>query len=198
MADSPGNYNSTEDNVEFLNRTYNYGPATFDRRQLFVSTYTYRMPFLRSHHGLVGGALAGWELSGIMRFQTGAYLTPTGSATGVTRRSSYDGQPVTVSDPAPNKWFNTAAFTNAPVAALGNAGVGVIEGPDWFQCDVSLRKVFRIREGWTLKFQADAFNLPNHTNFDNPNVSTSGGSSDGTISSAEPPRNLQFGVRLAF
>lgn len=198
LADSSGNYNSGEDAVEYLSRSYNYGPTTYDRRQLFVSTYTYRMPFLRSHHGLVGGALAGWELSGIMRFQTGPYLTPTGSSTGVTRRSSYDGQPVAISDPGPNKWFNTAAFTNAPVNALGTAGVGVIEGPDWFQCDVSLRKVFTIREGWTLKFQADAFNVPNHTNFDSPNVSTSGGSSYGTISSAEPPRNLQFGVRLAF
>jgi hypothetical protein len=103
LADSSGNYNSGEDAVEYLSRSYNYGPTTYDRRQLFVSTYTYRMPFLRSHHGLVGGAFAGWELSGIMRFQTGAYLTPTGSATGVTRRSEYNGQPVTISDPGPNK-----------------------------------------------------------------------------------------------
>ena len=198
LSDSSGNYSSGEDAVEYLNRTYNYGPTTFDHRQILVSTYTYRMPFLRSHKGIVGAALAGWELSGIVRFQTGAYLTPTGSSTGVTRRSSYDGQPVSISNPGPNKWFNTAAFTNAPVNALGTAGVGVIEGPDWVQCDVSLRKVFTIREGWTLRFTADAFNAPNHTNFDNPNVGTSSGSSYGTVSSAEPPRNLQFGVRLAF
>jgi hypothetical protein len=198
LADSSGNFNSGEDAVEFTNRTYNYGPTNYDRRQLFVSTYTYRLPFLKSHHGLIGGAFAGWELSGIMRFQTGAYLTPTGSSTGVTRRSSYDGQPISISDPSPSKWFNTAAFTNAPVNALGNAGVGTIEGPDWFQCDVSLRKVFRVREGWNLRFQADSFNLPNHTNFDNPNVSTSGGTSYGTVSSAEPPRNIQFGARLTF
>jgi len=198
LSDSSGNYNSGSDAVEFLDRHYNYGPTTFDRRHLFVSTYTYRMPFLRNHHGLVGGALAGWEVSGIIRFQTGAYLTPTGSATGVTRRSSYVGGPVNLDDRSQNLWFNTAAFTNAPVAALGNAGVGSIEGPDWVQCDISLRKVFRIREGWTLRFTADAINAPNHTNFDNPNVSTSGGTSYGTISTAEPPRNLQFGVRLAF
>jgi hypothetical protein len=198
LSDSSGNYSSGEDAVEFLNRSYNYGPTSFDRRHLFVSTYTYRMPFLRNRHGLVGGAFACWELSGIVRFQTGPYLTPTGSATGVTRRSSYDGQPVTISDPGPNQWFNTVAFANAPVAALGNAGVGVIEGPDWVQCDISLRKVFKIREGWTLRLTADAINAPNHTNFDSPNVSTSGGSAYGTISSAEPPRNLQFGIRIAF
>ncbi len=198
LADSSANYSSGSDAVEFLNRKYNYGDTNYDRRHLFVSTYTYRIPLLRNRRGFVGLAFSGWEISGIFRFQTGQYLTPTGSATGVTRRSSYDGLPVTVVNPGPNEWFNTAAFTNAPVAALGNAGVGVIEGPDWVQCDVSLRKVFKIREGWTLRFTADAINAPNHTNFDNPNVSTSGGTSYGTISSAEPPRNLQFGIRLAF
>jgi hypothetical protein len=198
LSDTAGNYNSGTDAVEFLDRHYNYGPTSYDRRHLIVSTYTYRMPFLRSRHGFVGAAFAGWEVSGIVRFQTGAYLTPTGSSTGVTRRSSYVGGPVSLDDRTANKWFNTAAFTNAPVAALGSAGVGMIEGPDWVQCDVSLRKVFRIREGWTLRFTADAINAPNHTNFDNPNVSTSGGTSYGTIGSAEPPRNLQFGVRLAF
>ncbi len=198
LADSSGNYNSGSDAVEFLDRKYNYGPTTFDRRHLIVSTYTYKMPFLRSRRGVVGGALAGWELSGIIRFQTGAYLTPTGSSTGVTRRSSYDGEDVSINNPGAARWFNTAAFSNAPATALGNAGVGVIEGPDWVQCDVSLRKVFKIREGWTLRLTADMINAPNHTNFDNPNVSTSGGGSYGTISSAEPPRNLQFGVRVAF
>ena len=54
LADSNGNYSSGSDAVEFLSRTYNYGPTTFDRRQLFVSTYTYRMPFLRNRHGIVG------------------------------------------------------------------------------------------------------------------------------------------------
>ena len=198
LSDTSGNYNSGTDAVEFADRHYNYGPTSYDRRHLIVSTYTYRMPFLRNHHGFVGAAFAGWEVSGIVRFQTGAYLTPTGSSTGVTRRSSYVGGLVSLADRSANKWFNTAAFTNAPVAALGNAGVGDIEGPDWVQCDVSLRKVFRIHENWMLRFTADAINAPNHTNFDNPNVSTSGGTSYGTISSAEPPRNLQFGVRLAF
>ncbi len=198
LSDSSGNYNSGEDAVEYLSRSYNYGPTSYDRRHLFVSTYTYRIPFLRGHRGVTGAAFAGWEVSGIFRFQTGAYLTPTGSSTGVTRRSSYTGLPVSIDNRSQSQWFNTAAFTNAPVAALGNAGVGVIEGPDWVQCDISLRKVFKIREGWTLRFTADAINAPNHTNFDNPNVSTSGGTSYGTISSAEPPRNLQFGVRLAF
>jgi len=198
LADTPANFNSTTDNVEFDNRHYNYGPTNYDRRHLLVSTYTYRIPLFSHRGGILGTAFGRWELSGLTRFQTGQYLTPTGSATGVTRRSSYLGLPVSIPNPGPNKWFNTAAFANAPTAALGNAGVGTIEGPDWVQCDVSLRKVFVFRERWNLRFQADSFNVPNHTNFDNPNVSTSGGASYGTVTAAEPPRNIQFGVRLTF
>src|SRR5215471_2935825 len=59
----------------------------------------------------------GWELSGVTRIQTGQYLTPTGSSSiPGTRRSEYLGGPVALhSDQrGVNKWFNTAAFANAP------------------------------------------------------------------------------------
>jgi hypothetical protein len=36
-----------------------------------------------------------------------------------------------------------------------------------------------------------------HVNFDDPNVTTSSGSF-GTISTSQPARNIQFGLRLTF
>ncbi len=193
-------YNDGGDAAETSNRHFNYGPASFDRRQLFVSTYTYRIPLFRGSKGFVGVALKGWEVSGITRFQTGAYLTPTGSSTGITRRSTYLGGEVALPSDvrSADHWFNTAAFVNAPTTAIGNAGVGVIQGPAWNNWDLSMRKVFLLREGWNLRFQADSFNALNHTNFGNPNVSTSGGGSYGTITSSQPARNIQFGARLTF
>ncbi len=193
-------YNSADDSADLGNRHYNYGPASFDRRQVFVSTYTYRIPLARHSGALLRGAFSGWEISGVTRVQTGALLTPTGSATGITRRSSYNGQVVALpgDQRGPDHWFNTAAFTNAPVDQLGNAGVGTVVGPGWQNWDLSLRKVFRLREGkWTARFTADTFNAMNHVNFDAPNVSTSS-TSLGTISSSQPARNIQFGVRLGF
>ncbi len=194
-------YNDAGDGVESTERHFNYGPTSFDRRHIFVATYTYRLPQLRSRKGIVGTTLGGWEISGITRFQSGAELTPTGSTSiGTPARSEYLGGPVDLASDArgPNHWFNTAAFANAPATALGNAGVGIIRAPGWENWDFSLRKVFRFSERVNLKFQADAFNGFNHVNFDSPNVSTSGGTAFGTISSAEPARNLQFGLRLAF
>jgi len=139
-------------------------------------------------------------LSGVTRIQTGQYLTPTGSSSiPGTRRSEYLGDPVALhSDQrGVNKWFNTAAFANAPAAGLGNAGVGIIEGPGWDVWDVSLRKVFRVREGWALRFQADSFDVFNHPNFNNPSVTTSN-TDFGTITSSQPARNIQFGAGLTF
>jgi hypothetical protein len=200
LADTPGNYNSTGDVIEWANRHFNYGPTNYDRRQLFVATYTYRLPFLRHARGFVGGAFAGWELSGITRVQTGQYLTPVGSSSiPGTRRSQYLGQPVELPSDVRgvDRWFNTKTFANAPATSLGNSGVGIIEGPGWQVWDISLRKVFKIRESWALRFQADAFDLFNHPNFNNPNVTTSN-TDFGTITSSQPARQIQLGARLTF
>jgi hypothetical protein len=200
LADTPANFNSTTDVIEWADRHFNYGPTNYDRRHIFVATYTYRLPVFQHARGFVGGAFGGWEISGVTRVQTGQYLTPVGSSSiPGTRRSQYLGGPVALpsGQRGVNKWFNTAAFANAPSAALGNAGVGIIEGPSWQVWDVSLRKVFKIHEGWNLRFQADSFNLLNHPNFNNPDVTTSN-SSFGSITGSQPARNIQFGARLIF
>jgi Carboxypeptidase regulatory-like domain/TonB-dependent Receptor Plug Domain len=193
-------YNSAGDVIEGLNRRFNYGPASYDRRHIFVATYTYRLPVLGDHNAIVRGVLGGWEISGITRLQSGALLTPTGASyVPGNRRSEYLGGPVALptGQRGPNRWFNTEAFSNALPAELGNAGVGIIQGPGWENWDLSLRKVFRIRERFAMRFTADSFNVMNHVNFDDPNVTTSS-TSFGTISSAQPARNIQFGLHLTF
>jgi hypothetical protein len=200
MLNQADAYNDGGDAVEHTTRQFNYGPADRDRRHIFVSTYTYRIPIFRRNHGFLGAAFGGWELSGIVRLQSGPYLTPTGtSSIPGTRRSEYLGGDVALpSDQrGADKWFNTAAFSNAPATALGNAGVGIIQGPAWENVDLSVRKIFRVREGWTLRFTADSFNALNHVNFNAPSVTTSS-TAFGTITSSQPARNIQGGLRLAF
>ena len=200
LADTPGNFNSTTDAIEFDNRHYNYGPTNYDRRHLFVGTYTYRLPFKFKTNYLARSAFAGWEMSGVIRWQTGQYLTPVGSNyIPNTRRAQYLGLPVALDSDVRSiaKWFNTAAFSVPPATAEGNAGVGTIEGPRWQNWDISLRKVFTVREGWTLRIQADMFNMMNHPNFNNPDVTTNN-STFGAVSASQPARNIQFGARFAF
>ena len=193
LSDSSGDGDNPEDPY---NRDFNYGPTTFDRRHVFVTTYTYQLPFFRNLTGIGGSMLAGWELSGITRFQTGQLLTPIGATSIGTRRADYVGGEVD-GPRAVTEWFDKAAFARAPDERRGTAGVGVIQGPGRQVWDVSLRKRFALREQVGLQFQADFFNAWNLVNFNNPNVNTTD-LAYGAINGAAPGRNLQFGLKLTF
>jgi hypothetical protein len=193
LSDSSGDSDNLEDPY---NRSFNYGPTTFDRRHIFVATYTYRLPFFRKLTGIGGSILSGWEVSGITRLQTGQFLTPTGATSIGSRRADYVGGEIGGLRTAA-EWFNTAAFTRAPNERRGVSGIGMIEGPGRQVWDMSLRKRFALREKVGLQFQADFFNAWNLVNFNNPNVNTTD-VAYGSISGAAPGRNLQFGLKLTF
>jgi len=195
LADTSGNGDNPEDP---FNRRFNYGPVSFDRRHIFVTTYTYRIPFFRKSRGLVYNALGGWEASGITRWQTGQLLTPTANTSTGTRRADYLGGEVNVhgSDRFV-QWFNLAAFGPAPDTRRGTAGVGVIEGPGRYFWDLSLRKRFSFTERIRLEFRGDLFNAFNQVNLNNPTITTTSGGY-GSITSTAPSRNVQLGLRLTF
>jgi len=197
LTDTSGNGDALDVGEDPFNRHYNYGPATFDRRHIFVATYDYRIPFLRDKKGIEGALLAGWEISGITRYQSGQYLTITGNTSIGGRRADYLGGPVLLPNPGPDGWINPAAFAPAPDTRRGTSGVGNVLGPNLVLWDFSMRKQFRITERFRLRFQADMFNAFNRANFKNPQVSRSN-SAFGTISNTGPARNIQFGLKLDF
>jgi hypothetical protein len=192
-------------------RRFYYGPLGFDRRHIFVASYTYDFPFFRKHGGLAGAVLGGWEISGITRAQSGSPLTVNGTQTigpsgsGVTafsrRANIVSGVPTQSGYTCPTGkicWFNPAAFVQEPTTGVGNAPAGGMTGPGYYGWDLSLRKNFKLRrEGTSLMFQADAFNVFNHTNWGNPGTTVTGGGF-GQIGGSNPPRNVQFGAKFAF
>jgi hypothetical protein len=187
------------DNPEGQDLAYNYGPATFDRRHIFVATYTYRVPFFLDRNDLIESILGGWEVSGITRVQSGQYLTPGGPSSIGTRRPDHAGGEVSLPGSERNelRWFNTEAFVPAPEDRRGNAPVGVILGPGRHFWDLSFRKKFLIAGNARIGVQADVFNLFNNVNLNNPNV-TLDNVAYGQINGAGPPRQVQFGVRFEF
>ena len=210
LTDTSGNGDGLDVGEDPFNRHYNYGPASFDRRHIFVATYDYHLPFLRDKKGVEGAVLSGWEISGITRFQSGQYFTPTGSTAIGTRRADYVSGPVLLSNPGPNGWINPAAFAPAPLGRRGNAPVGIVQGPSLQTWDFSMRKQFRLTERFNLRFQADMFNAFNRANFRAPDVAfgtcvvtatTACAPSNGAfgkIGTAGPARNIQFGLKLNF
>jgi Cna protein B-type domain./TonB-dependent Receptor Plug Domain. len=205
LTDTSGNGDGLDFGEDPFNRHANYGLANFDRRHIFVTTYDYRLPFFSKMEGIGGVILAGWEVSGITRYQSGGYFTVLGSTLIGNRRADYLGGPVLLENPGPNGWINPAAFRSAPNTRRGTSGVGNVQGPNLQTWDFSLRKQFRISERFNLRFQADMFNAFNHANLrlgNNPTISNqfplAPQSGFGTIGTAGPARNIQFGLKLNF
>jgi Carboxypeptidase regulatory-like domain/TonB-dependent Receptor Plug Domain len=199
---------------------YYYGSLPWDLRNIFVAAFTLDEPFFKNMTGVAGGLLKGWQVSGITRAQSGSPLTVNGSTTDgnltgenfTDRANIVAGQPLHMgvvrglSSCAPGAgvgtkicYFNTSAFTSTGMTTgIGDAPVGNIIGPGYYDWDLSLRKSFRLpREGMSLLFQVDAFNAFNHVNFQNPSTTVTS-SSFGTISAAQPPRQLQLGAKFTF
>lgn len=178
---------------------YLWGPATFDRRHAFVNTLTYRVPWLRDRTDVLGAIAGGWEISSKYRYQSGQYFTATGNSSIGNRRADYLGGEIDI-DGDETKWFNTAAFANPPDDRAGTATVGQIEGPSFKQMDVSLRKGFRFGGRYNITPIIDVFNLFNTVNFANFPASSldANNAAFGTLTSAQPARSFQFGVRFDF
>lgn len=207
LTDTSGNGDGLDVGEDPFNRHYNYGPASFDRRHIFVSTYDYHVPFFRTMEGLGGAFLDGWEVSGITRFQSGAYFTVTGNTAIGTRRADYIGGPVLLSNKSNDGWINPAAFAPAPLGRRGNGSVGMVQGPNLQTWDFSARKQVAISERFRVRLQVDFFNAFNRANFRAPDVGfanlnatgfPSSNANFGKITTAGPARNIQFGLKLNF
>jgi len=189
---------------------YYYGKASFDATHIVATTFTLESPWGQHRTGFAGGVLKGWLLSAIMHYQTGAPLTATASAaigangSNVTRRANIvPGQSLSFSGTCPALkicWVNPNAFATEGTLGAGDAPIGDIIGPDFYDWDLSLRKSFALpfREGVSLQFQADAFNAFNRANWNPPTVNNAGAASFGEITTSLPARVLLFGGKVNF
>ncbi|MGH8526216.1 MAG: carboxypeptidase regulatory-like domain-containing protein, partial [Gammaproteobacteria bacterium] len=136
-----------------FNQRFNYGPATFDRRHIFIGTYTYTLKMFSRTTGFTKALLDGYEISGITRFQTGPYLTVTatgtgpGSALGNRRADCLGGDGLFPNgERGPNAWADRAAFAAAPDSRRGTCGAGTLLGPGSQSWDFSLRRRIALNE----------------------------------------------------
>lgn len=190
------------------------------RRQRFLLTGSYDLPFGKgrrwsSSSRLLNGALGGWSLNTVTLIESGPYLTPTIScsfdqtntdpiAAGSVCRPDLVGNPIPANQASGN-YYNINAFAPTPVGAarIGNAGVGILEGPGTIAVNASVSKRMAIREGLGLCFEATFTNALNHTNFAPPATNVSSPSTFGVLQSAQTAeyggnRTGQLSLRLDF
>ena len=198
LTDASGFNDNPEDP---FNRKFSYGPATFDRRHIFSATYTYTVKAFSRTTGLVKALLDGYEVSGIIRGQTGPYstVTATGNAAFGNRRADCLGGDGLFLDGVrgPNAWADRTKFQAAPDGRRGTCGAGTLVAPGAQTWDFSLRRRIGLTEKFKLQLQADIFNAFNRTNFRDLDSNLSN-AAFGTLSTAGPPRNIQFGLKLTF
>jgi hypothetical protein len=174
----------------------------------FVSSYVYDLPFGRNRAYMasatrwVEGLLGGWTIAGISTLSSGRMINL--SVQGNPSNSGSPDRPNVVKDWKLSKderrldrWFDTTAFVRNDPRTYGNAGRNLIEGPGTVNFDFAVYKHFALRETVRLQFRAEAFNVMNTPKFGIPNAQV-GNPNFGVISSAERPRNLQFGLKIIF
>ena len=151
--------------------------------------------------------IRGFELSSIITAQSGLPFTPqlssdnsntgnTGGNFGIDRPNVLHNP--TLPNPTRAEWFDVNAFAIPAPFTWGNAGRDILRGPGLFTTDLSLRRVFALRERLKLTAEAQSFNLFNRTNFNQPDAFADQPLTFGQIFSAKPPRQIQFALRLAF
>jgi hypothetical protein len=175
---------------------------------MFSSGFVYELPFGRGRgRGLSGwrDVLAGgWQVAGILRAQSGSPIAVT-QATNLNAFAGFGIQrPNRSSDPqlpdeqrGTARWFDTAAFAQAPQFTLGSSSRNPVSGPSYKTFDVMLGKTFTLTERVSTEFRAEAFNLTNTPALGNPNGSF-GTTAFGTITTAFDPRVFELVLKLHF
>jgi hypothetical protein len=174
----------------------------------FVLSGIYELPFGRGRTWLAGlpawadALLGGWTVAGITTLSDGLPLNlsvqGSPSNTGNPDRPDVAGNwRLPAGQRSLERWFNTAAFVPNRQYTYGNAGRNILIAPWTHQFDLAVYKTFQASERFRIQFRAEAFNALNSPNFAAPNAQV-GNPAYGRISSADRPRNMQFGLKVIF
>lgn len=206
-----------------FNLRADWGPATYDVRNVGVINVLYELPigrgkpFANSLEGWSDGFVSGWSVASVITAQSGFPFTPqlsyNPSNSGDTRNPvrpflnpDFHG-PVVLGKP--NQWFNPQAFIAPPSTSgfFGDVGRNAFTGPGLATWDFSVLKDTKIHERLSLQFRAELFNLLNRANFNTPNLivftpptnsnpTGSSGTAGVITGTSTTSRQVQFGLKL--
>jgi len=212
----------------FALKRFETGSSDLDLRHRFVATSAYELPFGKSSTGLKRTAVAGWQVNGILVWNSGTPFTITDNFTGFGNSvfNGIGGGPTRpdqiASTGVPNRsnaeFFNNTAFAVPLLGTIGSTGRNTLYGPSFRYFTFSVFKDFPIKENLKVQFRTEIFNLTNTPSFFIPNnqndhattnqVPTTDQIAAGTVSPAfgqvvvtspnYTPRQIQFVLKLLF
>lgn len=180
-----------------------YGNADYDIRHSFSANMVYSDMF--RHSGFKWGpnsVFGGWTLSTNWYLRTGMPFTVIDQASNATL-FGYNYNGFILASPTGYVPTNCTAAVNSPCLSTSQfapagalTGFGTIArnslyGPHFFDVDMALMKDIRIKERFVFSFGAQAFNLFNHPNFDQPVADISNAGLFGTsVAELAPPTSI--------
>lgn len=184
-----------------------------DIPHVFAYSAVYELPFgpgkaFLNQRGALGKLVGGWQISGVLRYQSGIPLgvgvnNTSGLFNPTLRPNRVLGQPVSLSfsDPAKDRYANVNAFSVPTPFSLGNSSrvVGDLRGPGYYNEDVALWKDTKLGERVRVQLRGEAFNVFNRVVFAAPSLNLSNTTQFGIISGQDNrPRQMQLSLRLEF
>lgn len=201
------------------------GPASFSVPQMLTANFLYELPFgtgkpFSTGSSIVNYIIGNWQVNGIFTARTGTAfdVTAAGDIANTGNAKTYEradlvGDPYRSGQVAGNpscaapsgsthtrlQWFNPCAFATPAIGTLGNVSRNLLHGPDLWNLDASVHRIFPIREGVSLKLDAEAFNAFNHMVLGNPAATVTSPTTFGQINSAaNSARIVQFAAKIQF
>jgi hypothetical protein len=208
VANEPFGSLVTDPSVSLLQNPFsvrgNYGPSDYDVRHYFSATFVLTDMF--RHAGFHWGpnrVFGGWTLSSNWFWRSGLpFSIIDNSALDPLLGLNYDG--VIFASPATNiprtcgnavnsPCLTTSQFApaaNGAPSGFGAMGRNSVYGPHFFDADLALMKDVAIGEHATFSFGAQAYNVFNHPNFDQPVNDISNPQFGSSIAAVGPPTSL--------
>jgi hypothetical protein len=164
-------------------RDFSYGPTHYDRTHVATGSFTWLLPE-PSGEGAFRQLLAGWQLSGIVNYVSGAPLpyagwTSTNFNIEGTSSDGYDlttlqfsgtpnvgTMPLITCDPRENVpdgyLFNPACFAAPTHGQNGNYNFPYMKGQPYWNVDLAVFKNFSLGGDRQLQLRLSAYNVLNH------------------------------------
>ena len=210
------------------------GNASFDIRHRVAFSGIWSIPYAKNTTGILKGILDGWNIAPIFSARTGApfsiydcwngyymcnrmllvnpnQLSYAGTdkpapIAGLANQFTYIDLTSQLGGTGDNAYYNpisgTADFGPYP---SNMSGRNIFRGPGWWNLNMGIYKTFRLpKEGTSLQFRAEFYNLPNHSNLYADTASVDISSLDyvpalrGRTGVNADRRNIQFALKFIF
>jgi Ca-activated chloride channel family protein len=155
-------------------RRLDLAPSDFDVRHQLSGMFSYSLPALFDA-GLGNTLSRNWVINSLFDARSArplnvVYAVPTSVGFAYLRPDLIANTPLYLNDPAAagGRRINAAAFAVPPFERQGTLERNALRGFPFSQIDVGLSRKFTLAEDVELHFRAEAFNLLNHPNFEDP------------------------------